>query len=79
MYLRGLVSGTAAAGAIITTLPAAFKPSTAAVFNRYPCVQAQSNYVTINLDEYGYLSDLTKTSGTVRAFICLNNVCFTVD
>lgn len=75
VYLRGLVDGTAAAGTIIATLPAGFRPYGS--FNRFACVLNQNQQVNIQVNSTGAINDYTKGTAS-RTFICLAGVSFPI-
>lgn len=77
VMLRGLVNATTAAGNLIATLPAGFRPATNS-FSRFVCSLNQSEQANIQVSNTGVISDYTKGSQT-RTFLCLNGISFFVD
>lgn len=76
VYLRGLVNATTAAGNIIATLPAGFRPS--GYFNRFPAALNQGEFAMIQINANGQINDYTKgTKG--RGFLSLNGISFISD
>ena len=76
VYLRGLVNATTAAGTIITTLPAGFRPS--GYFGRYVCALNQTENAVVQINANGLINDHQKgTKG--RTFLSLYGISFIAD
>lgn len=75
VYLRGLIDGTPSAPTTIGELPVDFRPS-AGSFNRFACPLNQKDYVNIQVDQNGLITDYTKTTSTTRTFVSLSNISF---
>lgn len=78
VYLKGIVSGTASAAAIIATLPVGFRPA-ANSFNRYACPVGQDGFVNVQVGKNGQISDYNKNATTMRTFIALSGICFLAE
>lgn len=76
VYLRGLVNATTAAGNIIATLPAGFRPS--GYFNRFAGALNQGEFVMIQINANGQINDYGKGSNG-RGFLSLNGISFIAD
>ena len=76
VYLRGLVNATTAAGNIIATLPAGYRP--AGYFNRFVCSLNQSDNAVVQINANGQINDHQKGSKS-RMFLSLNGISFVAD